>query len=39
MVKIIKKGELMKIIDGDRVLHLILNIQWKQLSASGEIRF
>lgn len=32
-------GKLMKIINGDTVLHLMLNIQWKQLSSSGEIRF
>lgn len=39
MVTIIKKGDLMKIINGDKVLHLVLNTQGKQLFASGEIKF
>lgn len=39
MVKIIKKRDFMKIIDGDKVLHLVLNTQGKQLFASGKIKF
>lgn len=39
MVKIIKKGDLMQIINGDKVLHLVLNTQGKQLFVSGERKF